>query len=312
MTKVELMNGVTRTVNRIGFSLKKHSPEILLVTGVVGVVGSAVLACKATLKVNETLAEPKNTVERIHTAVEKGENEAGEVYTEEDGKKDLALVYAKTGIEFVKLYGPSVALGAFSIGCILASNNIIHKRNVALAAAYATVDNGFKEYRGRVIERFGEELDRELKYNLKTKEVEEVVVNEDGTESVVTKTVQTAEINSQSDFSFFFCEGCKGWTKSPEINKAYVLDVQNWANDRLRTKGHLFLNEIYEMFGIPQTAAGHHVGWVYDSKNPEFHNYIDFNVYDIDDERKRAFVNGWERSILIDPNVDGDVYKKIF
>lgn len=315
MTKVEFMNNVTRTFHRVGFQLKKHSPEILLITGVVGTVASAVMACKASTKINMVLNDTKRAVEVIHEGVEagevKGQLENGEVgmvpYSEEDSKKDLAIIYAQTGVEFIKLYGPAVVLGVASIGCILASNNIIRKRNVALAAAYASVDSSFKEYRGRVIERFGKELDNELKYNIKAKEIEETVVNEDGTETTVTKTIETAGPNFGSPYALFFDETNRYWDKDAEYNKMFLLQTQNYANEKLKAEGRLFLNDVYEMLGFDKTKAGQVVGWVYN--NPNGDGYVDFGIFDLYDEQKRLFVNGLERSILLDFNVDGNIWE---
>lgn len=316
MKKTELLNKVTRTFHKAGLKLQKHSPEILVVTGVVGVVASAVMACKATTKVNFVLEETKDNVDVIHNALERGtvkseqDGEIAEIaYTEEDHKKDLAIVYAKTGLKLVKLYGPAVIIGAASLGCILTSHNIMRKRNVALAAAYATVDRGFKEYRERLIERFGKDVDRELKYNIKAKEIEETVVNEDGTEQVVKKTVEVADPNLNSDYARFFDEYCAGWTKDPEANLMFLKQQQNYANDMLKAKGRLFLNEVYELLGIPITKAGQVVGWVYDKNNSVGDNFVDFGIYDLHNENKRLFVNGHERSILLDFNVDGNIWE---
>lgn len=309
------MSNVSRTFNKIGFKIQKHSPEILLGAGIVGTVTSAVLACKATTKVNFILEEAKEKVEIIHTCAENGEVkgylENGEVgmipYSEQDSKKDLSVVYAQTGLEFVKLYGPSVLLGAASLGCILASHNIIRKRNVALAAAYTVVENGFKDYRSRVVERFGKELDRELKYNIKEAEVEETVTNEDGTESVVKKTVKTVDKSYTNGYSRFFDECNPNWGKSAEYNHLFLVQIQNWANERLKAKGRLFLNEVYEMLGMDISKEGQIVGWVYDENNVYVNNYVDFGIYDVHNEDKRNFVNGRERSILLDFNVDGNI-----
>ena len=177
MKKLEIMKNLNRTVHKAGFRIKKHSPEILIVAGVVGAVTSAVMACKATTKLSDILDDSRNQIDKIHDAIENPED-LPEEYTEEDGKKDLTIVYTQTALKLVKLYGPSIVLGGLSITAILTSNNILRKRNVALAAAYTAVDKSFKEYRGRVIEKFGKELDRELKYNVKAEQVEETVVDE--------------------------------------------------------------------------------------------------------------------------------------
>ena len=306
MRKIKLPASTTRALNRAALKIRKHSPEILVASGIVGVVTSTVMACKATTKIDEVLTESKEHVEMTKKYVE--DNGFTEKYTENDYKKDLTIMYTQRGMKLVKLYAPAVILGTVSITAILAGHNILRKRNVALAAAYATVDKGFKEYRGRVIERFGEELDKELKYNIRAKDVEEVKVNEEtGKEEISKKTVNVADPNAYSDYARFFDDGCTGWTKDPEYNLMFLKDQQRYANDRLQSKGSLFLNEVYDMLGIPRTKAGACVGWIYDEKNPVGDNFVDFGIYDMYNERKRDFVNGYERTILLDFNVDGNI-----
>ena len=232
-------------------------------------------------------------------------------YTKDDGKKDLAIVYVQTTVKFVKLYAPAVILGSLSIACLLTSHNILRKRNVALAAAYATIDRGFKEYRNRVIERFGEDVDHELKYNVTSKKFEEVVVDEKGKEKKVTKTVNIADPNLHSDYARFFDEGSAYWEKDAEYNLTFLRAQQQYANDKLRANGHLFLNEVYDMLDIKKTKAGQIVGWIYDDKNPIGDNYVDFGMYVTDREKTRDFVNGYERVILLDFNVDGDILDRM-
>lgn len=306
MKNKELAEKMSRNFGKLKLGFVKHSPEILIGAGVVGVVTSAVLACKATTKLDSIMSQAKKDVEQIRYAAEHPE-ELSEKYTKEDSKKDLTIVYARTGLKLAKLYAPALTLGALSITCILASNNIMRKRNVALAAAYTTVDRGFKDYRNRVVERFGEELDKELKYNLKNAEVEETVVDEKGKEKTVKKTVKVADPNEYSEFARFYDDACDGWQKDSEHNLWYLKQQQNYANDLLRTRGYLFLNEVYDMLGIPRTKAGQIVGWVYDEKNPKHDNFVDFGIFDITKEGSRDFVNGYERTILLDFNVDGPI-----
>ena len=320
MKKPEIMNNITRTLNKAAFKFKKHSPEILVVAGVVGVVGSTVMACKATTKINDILDDTKDQLDKIHEAGERLENgetlmlKDGEDYTVEQNKKDLTIVYAQTALKFAKLYAPSVIIGGLSITAILTGHNITRKRNIALAAAYTAVDKSFKEYRGRVVERFGEALDKELKYGIKSKEVDEVVTNEDGTESVVKKTVDVVDATNPmnvSEYARFFDDGCAGWTKDPEYNLMFLRDQQRYANDLLKSKGHLFLNEVYDLLGIPRTKAGQIVGWIYDEKHPNGDNFVDFGIYDTNKTANRDFVNGYERTILLDFNVDGNIWDQM-
>lgn len=316
----EFATAATRAFHKAGFQLKKHSPEILVVTGVVGTVVSAVMACKATTKVNFILEETKTQVDVIHAGTENGEVkgylENGEVgmvpYTAEDSKKDLTIVYAQTGLKLAKLYGPAVLLGAASITGILVGHNILHKRNLALAAAYTAVDTGFKQYRGRVVERFGDKLDKELFYNIKAKEVEETVVDEKGKEKTVTKTVEVANPTAGlSPYSVCFDETCSGWQRDAEANKFFLLRQQEYANEKLKSKGYLFLNEVLDMIGAKHTRAGQIVGWVYDESNPIGDNYVDFGIFNIHCEASRNFVNGLEQSIWLNFNVDGDILNNL-
>lgn len=300
----DIMASASRTFSKVSLQGKKYAPEVMVVVGVVGVVASAVMACKATTKAGAIVEDTKDQMDQIHEVAETHAEE----YSEDDMKKDTIIVYTQTAVKFAKLYGPAVILGAASIACILGSHHILSKRNAALAAAYATVDKGFKEYRGRVIERFGKELDNELRYNVKAKDFEETVVNEEtGEETKVTNTVNVADPNDYSDYARFFDDGCTGWTKDSEQNLYFLKCQQNYANERLQKKGYLFLNDVYEMLGIPKTKAGQIVGWIYDKKNPVGDNFVDFGIYNMNREKARDFVNGYERTILLDFNVDGNI-----
>ena len=309
MKKMEISNKLTRAFGKTKLKVKKYSPEILVVAGCIGVVGTVVSACKATTKLSAVLDEGKKNIDQLHDYVKT--HGYSEEYAEQDGKKDLAIMYTQTGLQLAKLYAPAVILGTLSITAILTSNNMLRKRNVALAAAYTAVNTSFKEYRGRVVERFGKELDRELRYNIKEKEVEETVVNEDGTETTVKKTVQVADPNTIDDTAKIWYEGNPGWSKDPEFNLMYLKKQQAYANDLLKSRGYLFLNEVYEILGFPRTAAGQQIGWIYDEKNPIGDNFVDFGIYDIHDEQKVNFVNGYERSIILEFNHDGNILEYI-
>lgn len=309
---------VTRTFNRAWLKTKKHSPEILLVTGIVTGGAALVAACCATTKLERVLAETKSNVEKVHECAEAGEirvEQEGQIvtvpYTEEDSKKDLTIFYAKGALNVGKLYAPAVGLGLISLTCILASHGIIHKRNAALMTTVAAIGNEFDEYRGRVVERFGPELDRELKYNIKAKEVEETVVQEDGTETVVKKTIDVIEnpYDGLSEYARCFTDGCAGWTKDAEANLVFLRNQERYLNDRLESMGSVFLNEVYDALNFPRTAAGAQMGWLYDRENPR---KIDFGIYNIHIPANREFVNGWERSIWLDFNVDKEpIYKQL-
>ena len=306
MKKNELMTKVSGSVHKIGFELKKHSPEIFIAVGVVGTVASAVMACKATTKLNDILEESKEQIDAIHEAPQK--EELKDRYDEDMMRKDLALVYFQTGVKVAKLYAPAVILGTLSITSIVASNNILRKRNVALAAAYATVDKGFKEYRERVVERYGEQVDYELTHNIKTKEITETVVDEKGKEKQVKKTVEVADPNVTDDYIKYFTRSNPYWDDTPDYVELFLRSQQNYANDRLKVDKVLTLNDVYDSLGFQKTKAGMVVGWVFDENNEDGDNFIEFNV------RKVYIPNEYgeeELAYAIDFNVDGNIYNKM-
>lgn len=311
MKNAQLMNKVSGAMSRFGFQLKKHSPELLTATGIVCTVGGMIMVGKATLKVNDILDETKETVDKIHTSVERGTTPGGKPYNAEDAKKDLTFAYVQTGVKFAKLYGPAVSLGTAGIISFLAANNVLRSRNAALAAAYATVDQAFKGYRGNVIERFGEKVDRELKYNIKVEEIEETVVNEKGKEKKVKKIVEVIDASRPlySQYAVVFDEYNPNWEKDAEYNKAFLIAKQNYWNDVLVVNKRVFLNEVLKDLGFEPTRAGQVVGWRYDPNNVTGDNYIDFGIWDINNRKASEFVNGLERSVILDFNVDGNVWE---
>jgi hypothetical protein len=304
--KKDFVTGLNVTFNKIIFGLKKHSPQILIVAGVAGTITGAVMACKATTKISDILDKTKDDVKAIHDCL--ADESLAEEYTKENANKDLVIVYAQTGVKLAKLYAPAISVGIFSLGCILTSHGILSRRTVALAAAYSTIDRGFKEYRNRVVERFGKEVERELKYNIKAKTFEEPVIDEKGKEKNIKTTVNIAYPDSRSSYARFFDSTSYYWEKDSSFNLTFLRQQEQYANDRLRATGRLFLNEVYQMLDIPKTKEGQIVGWVYDPDNPIGDNYVDFGIYDIYSESNRRFVNGYEPVILLDFNVDGNIW----
>ena len=289
MKKNEIMNNLGLKANKVCFAMKKHSPEILVIAGVLGAVSSAVLACRATTKISEILDSTKETIDAIHKVVEESDTDENIEYSDEDKKRDLMITYAHAGIDLAKLYAPAVILGTLSITSILASNNILRKRNVALAAAYATIDKGYKEYRTRV--------------------VEEKVIDDKGKEKTVKKNVEVVEPAVISDYARIFRSNNPYWEDTPDYSEMFLSARERWANDKLRANGHLTLNEVYTMLGFEETKAGMVVGWIYDPKNPIGDNYVDFDIRQvfIDDEH----TDDVELAYALDFNVDGNIYDKM-
>lgn len=306
--KQEIINKATRLLSSTQYQVKKHSPEILMVAGIAGTIVGTVLACKATTKVSEIIEEKNKNVEDVHTCLEEKPKE----YTEEDSKKDLTIIYAQTGVKLFKLYAPAIGVMALSFASIIAGHKVLKKRNIAIAAAYAVVDKSFKQYRKNVIEEFGEGVDQQMRFGLKSKEIKKK--DKDG------KTVKETEyyidpegnpLDNISEYARFFDASSENFAKDPEYNMMFLRRQQDYANEMLKARGHLFLNEVYDLLDIPRSKAGQVVGWVYDKNgNTKGDNYVDFGLYR-NDQGTRRFVNGLDYNILLDFNVDGVIYDLI-
>ena len=286
---------IVKTSARAALHMKKHSPEILVAVGIVSIVGGTILACKSTLKLEDIVDDAQEKFEKIN----KVESDERPDYTPKDAAKDRTIVYAQTAVEIGKLYVIPTILVVGGIGCVIQSHKIMQKRNIALAAAYKTLDDAFKTYRKRVKEEFGEENEEKIRKGINIKDK----LGPDG--EVVEKAGSFSKENV-SQYAKFFDEYNINWTKTPEFNLVFLKAQQRRANDMLHARGHIFLNEVYDMLGMERTQAGALVGWVLGVGD----DYIDFGMYR-DDEKCHDFVNCLERSILLDFNVDGVIYDMI-
>lgn len=299
-----LIEVAKKSTTQVTMTLKKYSPEIMIVAGAIGTVTAAVMACKATMKVNDILEEANKNVELLHAAEEDYEDP-------KEYKHELTQVYVKTGVEFAKLYAPSVALGVLSMSTVFASNNILRKRNATLTAAYGTLEGMYNRYRKNVIDTYGEEADRNMRFGIKKQEIEVTEVDKNGKEKIVKKTVDTIGPDEYSDYARFFDKSSREWDANPEYCLTFLRAKQAYCNDRLKAKGHMFLNEVYDELDLPRTEAGQIVGWIYDEETPNGDNYIDFGIYELYKQNSHDFVNGYSQSILLDFNVDGKIIDKI-
>lgn len=302
-----IVNHGTRAFHRGVLLTRKYSPQILTTVGVVSSVTSTVLASKATLDLEPIIDEL--TAARELAAANKGDAKLGaadlEGYGERQYVAEVAHAYARASLKLGKLYLPAIVAGGVGIGCLVGSHNIMQNRNAGLVAAYTLLDKSFSQYRKRVEEEFGPDMDKTLRYGLSEQRIDDTV---NGTVSQVLRVDDPTDV---SGYAKFFDELNPNWNKSPEYNLYFIRAQQQNANDLLRARGHVFLNEVYDALGMPRTQAGSVVGWV---RNPDGTSdgdgYIDFGLYK-DDERNREFINGFERSILLDFNVDGLIWNKI-
>ena len=253
----------------------------MLVGGLAGSTAGTILACRSTLKLEPVLDRAKADIDRIHA--ENAEN----------AKKELTKVYLRPAKDVGKLYAAPTALICLSDALLVLGHVVMRKENAALAAAYIALSESFNKYRKRVEELHGKDADVELMYGLKEAEKQ---AEDEPTSYIVNG-------NNLSVYARIFDEFNPNWSKKADANLFFLKQVQCWANDRLKSRGYLFLNEVYEALSIPMSEAGQYVGWVMDQGD----SYVDFGLFDVTDPLKRDFVNGHERGVILDFNVDGPI-----
>lgn len=299
------VTAITRTVGRAVLTAKKNSPTIMFVAGLVGVGTSTVLACRATLKVEDVLAETSLGLGKVSMVrsevIELGVEDS--TYSERDALRDKSILYVDLVVQLTKLYGPAIIVGGIGVACLTGSHNILVKRNAAITAAYVALEKTYYAYRDRIRTEIGEEKEAQLHY-----EVQKSIAESDKKELQLLGKKETDVVPGYSRYAKFFDECSKSWSRSPEKNLWFIHCQQDWANDLLHSRGHVFLNEVYDMLGLPRTEAGAVVGWTMWGEGDQ---YIDFGIFNHHTDEVRAFVNGVENSILLDFNVDGLIYDKI-
>jgi hypothetical protein len=297
----KLPTNVTRFVGRNSLLARKNSPQVLFAAGVTGFIATTVLASRATLKSTEVFAELEAEKEAALSLLD----DDLIPYSQEDYNQDLATLYAVAGVDLFKLYGPALVVGGLSIAALTGSHHILNKRNAGLSAAYAAVDKAFTQYRSRVRAELGEEKDNEFRHGHVGTEVT-YVNEEDGTSRTV--QIKNLPLGKPSMYAKYFDELNKNYEKTPEYNRIFLKVQQDYANDMLRARGHIFLNEVYDMLGIDRTGAGSVVGWVISDDGD---NYVDFGLFNRNDPGAVDFVNGREGAFLLDFNVDGVIWDLI-
>lgn len=298
-------DAIARKVASQQLLASEHSPRILFVGGVVGMVGSTVLACRATLKLEETLDDierEKRLAQNVNAQVNDPSYDGDATYSEKEMRRDLAVIGVRGVGKVAKLYLPAIALGSVSVAALTKSHNILQDRNLALTAAYTAIDTAYSRYRERVVERYGEEVDHELRY-----EAEQVDILDEESGKITTES-RAIGAPGAAYARWYDAVASRNWSPDPDINLLFLRNVQNYMNDRLRAKGHVFLNEVYDELGLERSKPGAIVGWRWNKGSGD--DYIDFGIWD-GDQRANDFFNGREGAILLDFNVDGPIYDKI-
>lgn len=274
---------VSRSAHTVLRQVQHHSPAILTTAGIVGVVGAAVMAAKATLSLESTLDLAREEIEAEFNLIPPGED------LETSRKKLQTRTYVKNALRVGKLYAPSATLMLGSIAALIAAQGIMRQRNIALVAAYKSLETAFKAYRERVVEEYGETVDEDFRSGTKR------VVETDPDTKKKTKSIES--VTPGSEFIYDFGINNPNWQGFRDQNEHFLRTVQAMFNERLKRRGYIFLHEVLDTLGLPYNSESAAVtGWVFDPTSPKGDNYIDFRVKDLMD------TNGY---YMLDFNVDG-------
>lgn len=292
---------ITRNITRRLLVLKKDSPHIFFAVGVVGTVASTVLACRATMKLNETLEDvQKDLIDTEESYAERYQADRVPVTIRDEYisqyHRERQVVYLKGSLKVIKLYAPAAVIGVTSIGLLTGAHVQMNRRNAALMAAYTAVQEAYDKYRERVRAQLGEEREAELHHGIETE-----IIKIDGKK----QEIKIIDGHGTSPYARVFDNSNRRWQPDAELNRFFISCQQTFANDRLQRMGHVFLNEIYDALGFDRTEEGSVVGWLL---NGDGDNYIDFSTYLSSGE---LFVDDMTAHILLDFNVDGLIYNKI-
>lgn len=287
---------VTRTVSRQLLKLNKNSPTILVVAGVVGLGATAVMAAKATRKLDPIIDTHKKL--RLDIQVN--------ATSDKDEQKQIVKLYAGTAVELGRLYGPTMLVGGLSAFSVLSGHKILTTRHVATMAAYTGMMEQFQAYRARVADTIGPDMERDIHNGAVGKWEEDP--EHKGEYRLTSKFGDTPG----SYLRPFFDEGNPNWTRDPTSNYLFLKGVQSHMNRILENRGHVFLSEVYDAIGMshlrtPETIVS---GWLFKDRG-DGDGYIDFGFMTDNSPQAVAFRNGVERSVRLNFNVDGVIWDQI-
>lgn len=289
-------------VLRVGAKIKKNSPDILTGVGIVGTIGTAVLAVWSYKK---SIGHIRVAADDVKFLLKRREETTAEEWGHIEFAHDVEWSVIRKSKEILLPWLPTAICAGLTCTAIFYSNRIMSARNVSLAAAYAAVDQSYKALKKRVKSELGDEEGENLIKSV-TRELAERASEETAKESTRNGTKQGLGV---SPYAKWFDESCPNYERNPEMNLMFLKHQEQYANDKLQMQGHLFLNEVYDLIGFPHTRAGAVTGWVVD--NPNGDDFVDFGIYNGDYEMNRAFINGTESSLLLDFNVQGVVWDLI-
>lgn len=206
-----------QVLRKVQMFAKRNSSTILTAVGVVGVAATAVTAVKATPKAVRLLEEAKK---------EKGDE--------------------LTTLETIKVAGPayipSIVMGTATVACIVGANVLNKKQQASVMSAYALLDNSYKEYKKKVDDLYGKEVDMHIKKEIaKDKFTGDIDISE-----------------KEEDEELFYDEFSQEYFLSTPYK---VKEAEYRVNRTLRTRDYVSVNEYYSYLGMQPIPGGDDIGW---------------------------------------------------
>ena len=279
---------------KIGFQITKHAPEILTYGGIATMGVGTGLAVKQSFRYMEKVTEP----EMVHLYKIQETLDNSKTYTTNDARHDRALVYSRLLVRTITHY--ALPLGVFAAGAamVVSGHNIVSKRLAQSIAAYGALNTAYENLKNRLVAAAEDDFNQEsYDHILET----DVVRDEQG-------VIDRGRSVSSSPYTFVFDVSNPNYTGDQGQNDLFLSSTQNYLNDRLQARGHVFLNEVLEALGFEDTPEGALTGWV---KNGEGDGYISFGVSGHWNERYDHETDVMTDDYILDFNVDGIIWDKI-
>lgn len=284
---------VTRVVGRTALATKAHSPSLLFAAGVIGMGATVVLACKATMELENVLTDHEKDMMDIQRLESRGSS-SQTLSEEEHYLKERQHLKVRTAAKLTKLYAPTAVSAVITVACLTASHRQLTNRNTQLTAAYVGLQRFLESYRGRVREKIGEEEERNVYYASTPVELVQ------DTENGPVKVFGTAP-GMRSPYATIFDDKNTMFQESAVFNQHLFRIQSEMLTNKLRSQGHLFLNEVYDRLGCPRTPTGQVCGWaIGDPKSDDFVEIRAFPMHD------------YHGSFMLDFNVGGHVLNMAF
>lgn len=205
--------------------LADNSPVVLTAIGVTGTITTAYLTGRASYKAN-TLIRDEAATRRLYNKPD-----------EFDLKECFLIVW--------KEYIPAAGVGVLTIACIITANRIGTRRAAAMAAAYSISEKAFTEYKEKVVEKLGENKERQVRDEI----AQDQITNDPPTgEQVLMEGVQILCYDAFTGRYFK--------STMEEIKKA-----RNDINYQILHNNYCSLGEFYSLLGLPSTQFSEEVGW---------------------------------------------------